>query len=93
VVALDNGLELGPVRHVLEVRFNRPGRYSYRAKSDANATGTVVVQGPAASGPELEVWSEGQHRMIGAFKRPAFDFLPLDAGGPRERQATRASHS
>jgi plastocyanin len=64
VVALDNGLEFGPVRHILEVRFNRPGRYSYHAKSDPNAAGTVVVEGQAGAGPELEVWSEGQHRAV-----------------------------
>lgn len=64
IVSLENGLELGPVHHILEVRFNRPGRYSYRAKSDPNATGTVVVEGQAGSGPELEVWSDGQYRAV-----------------------------
>lgn len=64
VVKLDNGFELGPVRHTLEVRFNRPGRYGYRAKSDPDAIGAVVVEGQAQSGPELEVWSEGLHRSV-----------------------------
>ncbi len=64
VIALANGFELGPVHHILEVRFNRPGRYAYRATSAPHATGTVVVEGQAGSGPELEVWSDGHHREV-----------------------------
>lgn len=49
-VILDSGSQLGPIKHILEVRFNRPGRYPYRGRP-GSMSGVVVVQGDPAPGP------------------------------------------
>ncbi len=54
-VVLDDGTDLGPIRHVLQVRFNRPGTYHYHGSRDGNANGTIIVEGTAVPGPALEV--------------------------------------
>jgi plastocyanin len=64
-IILDNGVELGPVLHVLEVRFNRPGRYLYHAQADHGATGTVIVEGSRKPGAALTIWSTGSQREVG----------------------------
>ena len=53
-VVLEDRTDLGPVRHVLEVRFNRPGRYSYHSRSDRRVAGAVVVWGQARAGAAVE---------------------------------------
>lgn len=54
-VILDDGTDLGPVRHVLEVRFSRAGSYRYHGTRDGGAAGTVIVQGETVTGAAIEV--------------------------------------
>ena len=63
-VRLDNGIDLGPILHVLEVRFNRPGRYPYRGNEGSGATGTITVIGPPIPGPALEIATGGGRRTL-----------------------------
>jgi plastocyanin len=64
VVTLDDGVELGPIQHVLEVRFNRPGTYAYHGNPGSAAVGSVTVEGPALPGPALEIWVTGRDRTV-----------------------------
>jgi plastocyanin len=54
-VVLDTGTELGPIRHVLEVRLNRPGTYHYHSGQSRDVTGTIIVVGTARPGPAFEL--------------------------------------
>jgi plastocyanin len=54
-IVLDTGTKLGTIRHVLEVRFNRPGTYRYHLDQSRDATGTIVVVGTARPGPAVEI--------------------------------------
>ncbi|MDQ6876388.1 MAG: hypothetical protein M3082_01565 [Candidatus Dormibacteraeota bacterium] len=54
-VVLDTGTQLGTIRHVLEVRFNRPGTYGYHLDKSPDAKGTIVVVGTTRPGPTFEI--------------------------------------
>ena len=54
-IALDNGTQFGPVHHVLEVRFNRPGTYGYHRDQVADIKGTIIVSGQPRPGPAFEI--------------------------------------
>lgn len=54
-VVLDSGPQFGPIRHVLEVRFNRPGTYHYHGDQSSDVTGTIVVVGTPQPGPEFAI--------------------------------------
>src|SRR6266851_2577616 len=54
-IVFDTGTQLGTIRHVLEVRFNRPGTYRYHRDQSRDATGTIVVVGTARPGPAVEI--------------------------------------
>jgi plastocyanin len=54
-VVLDAGTQLGTIRKILEVRFNRPGTYRYHLDQSRAATGTLVVVGTARPGPAVEI--------------------------------------
>jgi len=54
-VVLDAGTELGTIRKVLEVRFNRPGTYRYHLDQSRDVTGTIIVAGTTRPGPPLEI--------------------------------------
>ncbi len=53
-IVLDTGTELGTIRKVLEVRFNRPGTYRYHLDQSRDVTGTIIVVGTTRPGPALE---------------------------------------
>jgi hypothetical protein len=53
-VALDGGTTFGPIRHVLEVRFNRPGTYRYRGNQSGDVKGTIIVSGGTRPDPAFE---------------------------------------
>ncbi len=55
-ILVDNGPQLGAIRLVLEVRFNRPGTYRYHGDPPRDASGTVVVEETARPGPEFEIF-------------------------------------
>jgi hypothetical protein len=54
-IVFDTGTQLGTIRHVLEVRFNRPATYRYHLDQSRDATGTIVVVGTARPGPAVEI--------------------------------------
>jgi len=54
-IVLDTGIQLGTIRHVLEVRFNRPGTYRYHLNNSRAATGTITVVGTTRPGPTFEI--------------------------------------
>jgi hypothetical protein len=54
-IVLDAGTQLGTIRHVLEVRFNRPGTYLYHLDQSHDVTGTIMVVGTTRSGPAFEI--------------------------------------
>jgi plastocyanin len=55
-IVLDNGPQLGSIRMILEVRFNRPGTYHYHGDPPRDANGTIVVEGTTRPGPEFEIF-------------------------------------
>ena len=55
-IVLDSGAQLGAIRHVLEVRFNRPGTYRYHGDPPRGASGIIVIEGTARPGPEFEIF-------------------------------------
>ncbi len=55
-IVLDNGAQLGSIRMILEVRFNRPGTYHYHGDPPRDANGTIVVEGTTRPGPEFEIF-------------------------------------
>ncbi len=55
-IVLDNGPQLGAIRLVLEVRFNRPGTYRYHGDPPRDANGTIIVEGTARAGPQFEIF-------------------------------------
>jgi hypothetical protein len=65
-VTLDDGVDLGPVLHVLEVRFNKSGTYASHGNPGSRAGGTITVEGPPQPGPAVEIWSPSGHRVIAA---------------------------
>lgn len=54
-VVLDDGTQFGPIRHVLEVRFNRPGTYRYHGDQSGDVTGTIIVVGAPQPGPAFAI--------------------------------------
>ncbi len=54
-VVLDTGTQLGTIRMVLEVRFNRPGAYRYHLDQSRDITGTIIVVGTTRPGPAFEI--------------------------------------
>lgn len=54
-VVLDAGTQLGAIRHVLEVRFNRPGTYRYHGDQSRDVKGTITVVGTTRPGPAFEI--------------------------------------
>lgn len=86
-VRLDDGLELGPILHVLEVRFNRPGSYPYHGNPGSGAVGTISVVGTPRSGPALEIWVTGRSRTVADLPGPS----PTDATSAPTIQPTVAS--
>ncbi len=54
-LVLDGGTLVGPVRMILEVRFNRPGHFPYHARSNPKVIGTVIMQGTGLTGPVLDI--------------------------------------
>ena len=54
-VVLDTGTQLGTIRMVLEVRFNRPGTYRYHLDQSRDVTGTIMVVGTTRPGPAFEI--------------------------------------
>lgn len=54
-VVLDTGTQLGTIRHVLEVRFNRAGTYRYHLDQSRDANGTIIVVGTPGPGPSFEI--------------------------------------
>ena len=55
-IVLDSGAQLGSIRMILEVRFNRPGIYHYHGDPPVGANGTIVVEGTTRPGPEFEIF-------------------------------------
>jgi plastocyanin len=55
-IVLDRGAQLGSIRMILEVRFNRPGTYHYHGDPPRDANGTIVVEGTTRPGPEFEIF-------------------------------------
>jgi plastocyanin len=53
-IALDSGTQFGPIRHVLEVRFNRPGTYGYHRHQAGDVKGTIIVSGTSHPGLAFE---------------------------------------
>lgn len=54
-IVLDTGTQLGTIRMVLEVRFNRPATYRYHLDQSRDVTGTIIVLGTTRPGPAFEI--------------------------------------
>jgi hypothetical protein len=85
-IVLEDGTSLGQVRHVLEFRFVRPGRYRYHLREFPAVLGTIVVDDNAA----VAICSRTQYTgaVVGAFPMRAADLATQDetrggAAGPR----------
>jgi hypothetical protein len=79
-VVLDTGTELGLIRHVLEVRFNRPGTYRYHSGQSRDVTGTITVVGTARPGPAFELLpgaADVQPLASAASLRTVFQLRPV----------------